>query len=50
LKGRTREARRQLFQQAARQILLAMYKATHGQVFKEKVSDELNGKRHLATV
>lgn len=42
LKGQSREARRRVFQaEAGRQMLVAMYKATHGKDFKEKAVEEL---------
>lgn len=43
LKGMTQERRRRIFQaEAGRQLLVAMYKATNGVDFKEKVINELN--------
>jgi hypothetical protein len=43
LKGQSREARRRIFQaEAGRQMLVAMYKATHGKEFKEKAVEEIN--------
>jgi hypothetical protein len=43
LKGKTVDQQRQVFlAEAGRQLLVAMYKATHGRDFKEKVVDEWN--------
>ena len=42
LRGQSRERRRSIFRaEAGRQMLVAMYKATHGREFKEKVIEEL---------
>ena len=43
LKGMTREQRRTVFEaEAGRQMLVAMYKATHGVEFRDRAEDELN--------
>ena len=43
LKGMTRGQRRTVFEaEAGRQMLVAMYKATHGVDFRERAEDELN--------
>ena len=43
LKGLSRDARKRVFQaEAGRQMLVAMYKATHGREFKDKAVEELN--------
>ena len=51
LKGMSQEQRRRIFQaEAGRQMLVAMYKATHGVDFKEKVVDELNDLNNVQKV
>lgn len=44
LKGLSRDERRRVFKaEAGRQMLVAMYKATHGEDFRDKAINELNG-------
>ena len=43
LKGKTHDERRVVFEaEAGRQMLVAMYKATHGVEFRDRAADELN--------